>query len=67
MAGGDHDAALPVEVLDRKIERGSGDHADADHIGSGGQDALHKRVVIRGRGVAAVIADDRAADAPAGR
>ena len=40
---------------------------DADYIGPGGQDALHKRVVIRGRGVAAVIADDRAADAPAGQ
>ena len=24
VAGGDHDAALPVEVLDRKIERGGG-------------------------------------------
>ena len=65
VAGGDHDAALPVEVLDRKIERGGGYHADADHIDPGGQEALYKRVVVRGRGMAAVIADDRTADAPA--
>jgi len=65
VAGGDHDAALPVEVLDRKIERGGGHHADADHIDPGGQEARYKRVVVRGRGMAAVIADDRTADAPA--
>src|SRR6185437_1107062 len=48
VAGGDHDAAVRLQVKDREVEAGRMEDADVDHVDAGAQQlALERRVNAR--------------------